>query len=336
VLTALGVWLALSGSAAAAPHDAVAHRAHGAPVVRALPVAQLARLVDPAVVDIRTTLAFGQGIAAGTGMIINATGVILTNNHVVEGASRIAVTIPGYPKPVPARVVGVDPAADVAVLEVSGLRPLPTIRAADAFPTLGEPVIAFGNALGLGGKPTVTVGTITGLDRTITAVSDTGESESLQGLLETDAPLAPGDSGGPLVNDRGQVVGMDTAADAGGANVGFAIPITRALAVAKTILAGSQAPGIVLGDQALLGVAVVDRPSGVYVIDVAPGTPAMAAGIAPGDIITTFDNHAVTSGAELARIIHDARPGASATVGWETPWGQSATATVTLATAPVA
>ena len=172
-------------------------------------------------------------------MIVSPSGEIVTNNHVVQGADTVRVTIAGHGSH-DATVVGTDPSADVAVLRVSGLSDLPTVRFANSSSiAVGDPVVAIGNALGLGGSPTVTEGIISATGRTITAADETGSAEeTLHGLLQTDAPIVPGNSGGPLVDAKGAVVGMDTAAASSGtdsASVGFAIPANTVRQVATEI-----------------------------------------------------------------------------------------------------
>ncbi|MCL8206853.1 MAG: S1C family serine protease [Actinomycetia bacterium] len=325
--------------------------------------AAVAARVDPAVVDINVTLAFGQGTASGTGMILTSSGEVLTNNHVVQGASVIRVTVAGRPRPYVARVLGVDPTADVALLQLEGASGLPTVTLgnSDAV-SVGQPVVAIGNALGLGGTPSVTQGTITAKNQSIFAQDATGGGEELHGLLETSAALQPGDSGGPLVNLAGQVIGMDTAA-AGPAYghsyrrwyvaqapsaAGFAIPINTAVRIAREIAQGRTGDGIVRGSPAFLGVEVTDvqelRPleqaqlgtdSGAVVVGVAPGSPAAAAGLTPGDVITGLGGQSVADAASLQQLIRAHQPGASVSVSWVTPGGQAETAVVRLAAGPV-
>ncbi|MDQ6722417.1 MAG: S1C family serine protease, partial [Candidatus Dormibacteraeota bacterium] len=186
-----------------------------APSNGSLNVNAIAAKVDPAIVDINTVL--GNGAAAGTGMIVTPNGEVLTNNHVVDGSTTINVTITGRSGTYTAHVVGVAPAADVALIQIEGVSDLPTVTlASSAALKVGDPVVALGNALGLGGKPNATTGTVTALHQDITASQGNGQSEQLIDLVQSDAPISPGDSGGPLVNSAGQVVGMITAGDVQG------------------------------------------------------------------------------------------------------------------------
>jgi S1-C subfamily serine protease len=229
-----------------------------------LNAARLAAAIGPAVVNINTRLDAldGGGAAAGTGMIVGRGGEIVTNNHVVQGADTVRVSIRGHGTHA-ADVVGTDPSADIAVLRVTGLPWLPAVRFGDSSRVaVGDQVLAIGNALGLGGSPTVTQGIISGTGRTITAADATGSSqETLHGLLQTDAPIAPGNSGGPLIDAGGRVIGMDTAAASagtGGASLGFAIPARTIQAVAGEIVAHRRLPGLVFGRRPFLGVEIVN------------------------------------------------------------------------------
>jgi S1-C subfamily serine protease len=340
-------------------------------------VAAIAAKVDPAIVDVNATLDYGQGRAAGTGMILTPSGEVLTNNHVVDGATSIRVTVAGTGPTYRAVVVGVDPTADVALLRIEGAPRLPTVTLGNSSTvTVGEPVVAIGNALGLSGPPTVTEGTVTALDRSITAGDPIGGAEHLTGLIQADAPLSPGNSGGPLLDASGQVIGMNTAAYAGGStgpasNVGFAIPINRALAVVRAIEAHDTSAGVLVGPRPLLGVEVVDAGGGPFagggfggfgggafapgsadavlpsgggtgegrgavVVGVLPGGPADAAGIVPGDVIVGFDGRTVRSAARLGELVQDHSPGQRVEVQVVDPSGGTETLAVVLGTGPAA
>lgn len=190
------------------------------------------------VVVVETRLADQSGVAAGTGMVLTASGLVLTNNHVVEDGNAIRVTIPSTGRTYAATVVGANAAGDVAVLkltEASGLTTVTLDDEQDLAP--GDAVTGIGNAGGTGTLVAAS-GTVTALDQQVTTQAE-GEtaSESLTGLIETDAAIQAGDSGGPLLDDEGEVVGMDTAASVVGRSIGYAIPITTAISVAKQIVA---------------------------------------------------------------------------------------------------
>ena len=209
----------------------------------------IAAKVDPGLVDINTTLGYAQQQAAGTGIVLSSNGVILTNNHVINGATKISVTDVGNQKTYTAKVVGYDRSHDIAVLQLQNASGLQTAPLATSHASVGQDVVGVGNAGGTGGTPSAAGGTVTALNQSITA-SDQGDgtSEQLTGLIETNADIQPGDSGGALVNTSGQVIGVDTAASAGYSfqfngqsqgNQGFAIPINTALSIARQIEAGN-------------------------------------------------------------------------------------------------
>ncbi len=243
----------------------------GAPTGTGLPAAQaqaVADAVDPSVVDINAKLGYQQAAAAGTGMVLTSDGQVLTNNHVIAGATSLTGTVVGG-KTYTITVLGSDPTEDVALVKLDGATGLKPIKIGD--PTrlaMGDPIVAVGNAGGLGGAPSVVTGTVSGLDQSVTA-SDLGggNTEQLNGLIEINAPLQPGDSGGPLINASSQVVGMDTAASSSGrveaqASIGFAIPITRAVALAQQIAAGKGSATIQIGLPGFLGVSIAPNDLG--------------------------------------------------------------------------
>jgi len=227
----------------------------------------IASKVDPGLVDINTTLGYQQEQAAGTGIVLSSNGVILTNNHVIDGATSISVTDVGNNKTYTASVVGYDRTKDIAVLQLhnaSGLQTATLGNSSNA--SVGQDVVGIGNAGGTGGTPSAVGGTVTALNQSITASDDgDGTSEQLSGLIETNADIQPGDSGGSLVNTSGDVLGIDTAASAGtsfqysgqsAGNQGFAIPIDTALSIAQTIEAGSGSSTVHIGETAFLGVEI--------------------------------------------------------------------------------
>jgi len=229
----------------------------------------VAAKVEPGVVDITSRLHYTGQVFEGTGMVLTPSGLILTNNHVVSGSTKLSATVVTNGHTYTATIVGTDTKDDIALLRLQGASGLKPIKVADSGKvTLGTPVVAIGNAGGAGGLPTVTSGTITALKRTITASdSGSGSSETLHGMLQTNAPIAEGDSGGPLANAAGRVIGMDTAANTQnlggpGTSQGFAIPINTALGIARQMAAGHGSANIHLGLPPFMGVAVASLPAG--------------------------------------------------------------------------
>ena len=321
------------------------------PTVAALPSTQAAldtdaivALVDPAVADI--TLALDGGEAAGTGMVLTPSGLLLTNNHVIDGATDISVQIAATGPSHPAHVLGYDIVDDVALLQIEGVSGLKTVTLGDsAAVDVGDPVVAIGNALGAPGPHAVTTGSVNALDQSVTANEPTGESQDLSGLIQMNARLRPGDSGGPLVNSAGQVIGMNSVASVGGrqfgrSNVGYAIPIVHALDIARQIQAGTASASIHIGDRAILGVQVTDTTSpdkpGALVEAVSNGSPADDAGIRRDTVITSIDKAAITSVDDIGHALFPHSPGDSVEVTWTDPDGTSHTATVELAVGPPA
>jgi S1-C subfamily serine protease len=177
----------------------------------------IAAKVDPGLVDINTVLGYQNAEAAGTGIVLTSNGEILTNNHVVEGATQIKVTDIGNKQRYDAHVVGYDRTQDIAVLQLENASGLKTEALGDSSKlSVGDAVVGIGNAGGAGGTPSAAAGTVTALNQSITASDDSsGASERLTGLIQTDANIQSGDSGGALVNSAGQVIGVDTAAASG-------------------------------------------------------------------------------------------------------------------------
>lgn len=258
---------------------------------------------------------------AGSGMVIDADGLILTNNHVIEGASSISVTLADG-REVGADLVGAIPDNDVALVQARGVDDLEAVvfgRSRDL--RVGDPVVAIGNALGLGGTPSVTAGIVSALGRELQAEG----GSPLSDLIQTDAAIYQGNSGGPLVNASGEVVGVNTAvalSRAGGAaeNLGFALPIDQLLPLVEEVKDGG---GDVVGG-AFLGVRTqaldlvqpeilerlgVESDSGAFVTDVVPNTSAEAAGIEPGDVIVEIDGKQVDDPNDVAQIILGLDPG---------------------------
>ncbi|GAA4241899.1 trypsin-like peptidase domain-containing protein [Actinomadura meridiana] len=290
----------------------------------------------PGVVNIETEQSLSGIRAAGTGIVLHPSGLVLTNNHVIQGATEIRGTDTDDRRTYPARVVGYDRAGDIAVIRLAGATRLKAaVFAPAAGVAVGAPVTAVGNAGGKGGTPTVVTGAVLALEQTVTARDDTtGTSERLTGLIETNAPIKPGDSGGPLLNTAGRVIGVNTAAstgiappDSGSApgadHRGYAIPSEDALAVARRIQRGESSPTVHIGPTAMLGVKVRangDRP-GVLVAEIVPGAPAETAGVPVGAAIVALGGQAVDSPATLTALMLARRPGDIVRIEWTTPQG---------------
>ncbi len=333
-----------------------------------LTTAQIASKVDPGLVDIVTNLGYQNGEAAGTGMVLTSSGEVLTNNHVIRGATQIKARDVGNGHTYTAKVVGYDETDDVAVLQLQNASGLQTITPSSASVSVGDKVVALGNAEGKGGTPSKAVGKVTGLGQTITA-SDEGSgsnSERLHGMIQHNAPIQPGDSGGALVNRAGDIVGMNTAASSGVSTTGFqgqssqqtqafAIPISKAERIAGQIEAGHASSTVHIGQTAFLGVQVSTGSTGfggfggdggstggstggngALVAGVVPGSAAAQAGLTEGDEITSVAGHAVTSASGISSTLATHHPGDKITIGWTDQSGQSHTATITLTTGPAA
>jgi S1-C subfamily serine protease len=319
----------------------------------------IASRVDPGLVNI--SVANGSTGAAGeaTGMVLTPSGVVLTNNHVVQGATQLSATDVGNGKTYSASVVGYDRTGDIAVIQLQGASGLQTVPLGDSSNvSVSDKVLALGNAGGGGGTPRVAQGAVTALAQAITA-SDIGggNAERLAGLIQTDAAVLPGDSGGPLVNDGGQVIGMDAAASSANtpfvaqtAPQGFAIPIDSALTIAKQIEAGTGSATVHVGPTGFLGVEVVptsqpgdgfsggggSQAQGALVGGTLAGYPAARIGLVQGDVITSVDGQAVTTAAGLTDLLSAHHPGDAVQLQWTDTSGQAHTATVRLVSGPAA
>ena len=302
---------------------------------------------DQGIVDIYTNLAYQGAAAAGTGMVLASSGEVLTNNHVIKGATAIRVTVPGSSHRYPATVVGYSVASDVAVLQVTGAANLQMVALGDsASVKRGDSVTAVGNAGGVGGAPAAVDGKVTGLDHSITAVDDNGHAERLTGLIQTDAAIEPGDSGGALLNSAGKVIGMNTAASQnyqfnGGAAQAYAIPIDHAMAIVKKIVAGEVSDAVHVGKTPFLGIGVSDPrsrncpvDSGLCVNNVVRSSPADRAGIQEGDLLTTLNGRKLVSSSLLTTLLLRSSVGDTVTVGLVDYDGTRSTTTVTLASGP--
>lgn len=296
--------------------------------------------VGPQVVNIDTKFGYNNAVGAGTGIVIDPNGVVLTNNHVISGATDISAFAVGNGQTYAVDVVGYDRTQDIAVLQLRGAAGLPT-AAIGGEARVGEPIVALGNAGGQGGTPSAVTGKVLALNQSVSATDTlTGAQENLGGLIQADAPIRPGDSGGPMVNSAGQVIGVDTAATdsykmSGGQ--GFAIPIGRAMGVANQIRSGAGSNTVHIGPTAFLGLGVMDNNgNGARVQRVVNGGPAGAAGIAAGDVITGVDNVAITGATSMTEVLVPHHPGDTIAVHYRSIDGGDRTANITLAEGPPA
>lgn len=300
--------------------------------------------VGPAVVDIDTQMSYQSAVGAGTGIVLDPNGAVLTNNHVIAGATAIKVRDIGNGQTYDADVVGYDRSQDVAVVQLRGASGLPVANLGDsAQVVVGEPIVALGNAEGAGGTPSAVAGRVTALNQAVTA-SDalSGSSETLNGLIQMNAGIRPGDSGGPTVNAANQVIGMNTAASdnytfAQQGGTAFSIPINQANAIAGQIRAGAASPTVHIGPTPFLGVSVTDHHGdGAKVVRVLPNAPAAQIGIDEEDAITSVDGQPVNSATALTNVLDQHHPGDTIALGWHGPLTGEHTANVTLAEGPPA
>jgi S1-C subfamily serine protease len=294
--------------------------------------------VQPTVVQINTAASSGQQ-GAGSGFVYDAEGLILTNAHVIEGADEISVTFfDGSASG--AELVGSFPDEDVAMIRVEGMDGLEAavLGSSDAL-EVGEDVVAIGNALGLGGQPTVTTGIVSALNRSI----DDGVGGVLTNLIQTDAAINPGNSGGPLLNAQGEVVGINTAKIPDASNIGFALSIDAIRPLIEDLRDGN---GDITADTPFLGVSTLplnsdDVPQalldqfniterrGLIISEVTPESGAEAAGLEPGDVIREVDGQEIDDNEALGEIIRSKEVGDTISVAYDR-MGERAEVTVTL------
>ncbi len=318
----------------------------------------IAAAVTPGVVDIDTfarssytgASSSSEPLGSATGMILTSAGEVLTNNHVIEGATSIRVTIPSSNRSYSADVVGADPTHDVALIQLvgaSGLTPVTVGASSDL--RVGEQLVAIGNALGRGGAPSISTGTVAALDQTITAGGRIGGQERLHGVIRMNAPISPGESGGPIADPAGQVVGMITAGQPSDGSTttktSFAITTDAAMTIVNAIRSGQASSSIVLGPRGFLGVQVTDVSArtasqvglqitrGALVVEVVPGTPADQSGIPQYGAIVAIDGQKVTSASSLGSVLFDKKPGDVVRVRWTDVRGTH-TSSVTLIEGP--
>lgn len=273
---------------------------------------------------------------AGSGMVIEPDGLVLTNHHVVAGATSMSVMLADG-RQVPADLVGSIPTSDVALIQVRDVTDLRTVELGESSALqVGDDVVAVGNALNLGASPTVTTGIVSALDRSIA----TPDGVSLESLIQTDAAINQGNSGGPLVNAFGQVIGINTAIAGGAENIGFALSIDSVKPLIEELRSGG---GDVRGG-AYLGIGTadlddvfpevlerlqIDRDDGAFVIQVQRGTAADEAGLKPGDVIVAIGGEPIERAGEVSGAIGRLAPGDEVDIRFVRD-GEERTVTVTL------
>lgn len=276
-------------------------------------VPDIVSMVRPAVVSIavlgrQSDFFFGSRVStqSGTGFFIRSDGHVVTNHHVIEGAERIQVTTDQFSS-YEATIVGADPATDLAILKVESDETFPTIPFAEPSTVrVGEWVIAIGNALGLPGGPTVTVGVVGALDRTLQT-----EFMSLSDLVQTDAAINSGNSGGPLVNLKGEVVGINTVIITGAQGIGFSLGTFTAIPVTRSILEFGRVIwpwlGVSVNDVSTQLALELELPArkGVHIVSVVAGSPAEKSGVQSGDVVLSMGDSDVNSVRELQALMRD-------------------------------
>ncbi|MGH9264453.1 MAG: S1C family serine protease [Acidimicrobiales bacterium] len=321
------------GAASGSPPAATSTANNGSVITQTGDVQAILAKVQPGVVYIHTQASRGgrffpsQG--AGTGIVLTPDGEVLTNAHVVAGATSIKVNLAGESQSRDATLVAADGANDIALLKINGASNLDTVELGSSDDLrVGDDVVAIGNALDLEGGFTVTRGIVSALNRSI----DAQDGTELSGLIQTDAAINPGNSGGPLVNAGGQVIGINTAVEGQAQNIGFAIAIDKVKPMLDPLRRGQSTATT---PRAYLGVTSqsVAGTQGATVLEVGPGTPAAAAGLQPGDVIVSIDNQQVTGPDGLGDAIRAHEPGDRVTVTYQRG-GSRRTAQATLGTRP--
>lgn len=313
-------------------------------------VADVAEQVSPSVVSIVTESQASLGYrsytreGAGTGIIISKDGYVLTNKHVVDGVRSVHIVLADGTTYEDVRVIGSDPANDVAFLKIAGAKDLTPATIGDSSKVeVGQKVIAIGNALGQY-QTSVTSGIISGLGRPIVAGGNGQDAESLSNLLQTDAAINPGNSGGPLVNLNGEVIGINTAVDQDAQGIGFAIPINDAKGLIESVTKKGELSRAFLGVSHVMLTSEVAKyyklsvSEGAYIVNedgsaVSSGSPAEKAGLKPGDVIVKIDGKKLNSTYPLLSAVSQYQPGDTVSVTYVRDKKESTTQ-VTLAEYP--
>ena len=297
--------------------------------------------LDAGVVDVEAALGFQGAESFGTGIIVSSSGEVITNNHVINGATTVRAVVVSTGVTYTATVVGTDPSHDIAVLQLQRANGLTTVQLGNSDSVkVGAAITTVGNAGGRGGQPTITTGRVTALGRTVSATDESGgSSETLHGLIEVNAALQPGDSGGPLVDSHGAVVGIDSigtqSARSAAARRGYAIPINTAIAVDRAIDAGQRSGAITLGRPAFLGILTASTGNAAVVVEqVLPRTAAATIGLRAGDRLVAVAGTTVHTVADLTAILHGLQAGRTVSITWITANGTTRHASAVLGSGP--
>jgi S1-C subfamily serine protease len=316
----------LALAVAASPAGAAGHATHAVPKTSP----------NVGIVDIYTTLGYEDGAAAaGTGMLISRNGEVLTNNHVIRGATKFKVVDVTTHRSYNATVVGYSVSHDIAVLQLANASRLQTIKLGGYLRLhVGQQVIARGNAQGRGGAPKAALGKVIALHRKIVASDISGESETLHNVIATNTAVEPGDSGGPLEDAHNRAIGMVTAGSTVGAPRGFAIPIRQALLYARAIKKGNSSTTIHVGPTAFLGVVLKNVSGGTAIQQILPNLPADTAGLVAGDVITSLNGGTISSMTDMRDALLSLAVGTAVPIGWTDTNGIAQTGTITPASGP--
>jgi serine protease Do len=313
VLLVVGISIVVTGTVGNSPSSASGYLSVDETISSGLSTKELVAEVSPAVVSIVTESVsynwFWQAVpttGAGSGIIISPDGYIVTNNHVVEGATKVTVTLSNGDT-FDATIVGTDAQTDLAVVKInaSNLTYLNFLNNSLEQLSVLDPVIAVGNALALPGGPTWTTGVVSNLGRSI-------EEENgvvLNGIIQTDAAINPGNSGGPLLDTAGQVVGINVAIASNAENIGFAISTDTAIPVVQSIIAEGKVARPWLGVEVATVTSTIQHyynlavGAGALITSITSGGPADKAGLRPGDVITKLDNENISTTQDLVSAI---------------------------------
>lgn len=316
-----------------------------APPPPVLAAEELVAHTVPIVVTIDAS--FGWTGVTGTGIVLSPDGTVLTNHHVVSGATDITAVSPATGLIYDVEVLGYDSDRDLAVLRLGAANDLPAAVLSETLPLVGTKVTAFGNSEG-GGVVVHTPGTIVALDRNVVVRDSTdGSRHRLTGMMQVDAAIRPGDSGGPLVDEYGVVVGINTAGsirrdDAGPVSSeaeAYAVPITEAATFVEQVRSGVGSESVHVGPTPRLGASVMTartegREIGAEVLWVSYDSPAYRAGLDVGDVVISFDGKPIPSTSVLERLLLQRRPGDVVIIEWTNEQGEFRSAEVTLESGP--